>query len=51
MGDCQVEEGENLFHFPALGSSSSSSRDSSVSGQQTSPVLTQQPDSESGSEL
>ena len=22
MGDCQVEEGENLFHFPALGSSS-----------------------------
>lgn len=35
MGDCKVEEGEELFHFPAL--SSSSSRDSSVSGQQTSP--------------
>lgn len=42
MGDWKVEEREELFHLPALGSS--------ISGQQVPPlVLAQQPVSDSGS--
>lgn len=47
MGDWKVEEKEELFCFPGLGSN-----ESSVSGQQMPHhVLAQQPDSDSGSEL
>ena len=48
MGDWKVEEREERFHFTALGSSSSS--ESSISGQQVPPlILAQQLDSDSGS--